>query len=314
MNDRNKDMAPEERELLESLGTSFESQKAKHAGCPAPDLLLASQAGVLNEETAGKVASHLERCTFCRILLRDLSDPELASARPKEEDRIRERVFGAKQAAAKSTHAVVAVRKRPWLLSVTFATAACAVLAVVLWMRFHPGPQPAPRVVTITAPREKPSTPSVFVWEKLPVRLQASTILVLRGGPQTSQSTYTSQLTTALVFYQDNQYNEAVQHLAKVVKAFPNGVEAQLYLGISRLAVAQNAEAVEPLCAAQKLGPEQFREDATWFLALAYQRLHDAPHASAELQKLCSGKNDYAARACAGVQELSALPEAKPTR
>jgi len=180
-------------------------------------------------------------------------------------------------------------------------------------MRFHPSPQPLPRVATVTAPPEKLAPPSVFVWEKLPVRLQASTILVLRGSPQTNQSTYAAQLTTALVFYQDDQYSEAVQHLAKVVKAFPSGAEAQLYLGISRLAVAQNAEAVEPLSAAQKLGPEQFREDATWFLALAYQRLHDTPHASAELQKLCRGRSGYSTRACAGIQELSAPPEAKPT-
>ena len=128
----------------------------------------------------------------------------------------------------------------------------------------------------------------------------------------TQVRSYAAQLTTALVFYQDDQYSEAVQHLAKVVKAFPSGVEAQLYLGISRLAVAQNAEAVEPLSAAQQMGPEQFRQDATWFLGLAYQRIHDAPHALSELQKLCSGKSDYSARACAGIQELSAASEAKP--
>src|SRR5208282_4622739 len=120
--------------------------------------------------------------------------------------------------------------------------------------------------------------------------------------------------TTALAFYRDDNYQGAAKQLAKVAEDFPLGVEAQLYLGISRLYLQQNAESIAPLSAAQKLGPEQFREDATWFLALAYERIHDTPHALAELQEMCQGKGGYSQRACAGIQELSVQPADKLPR
>ena len=169
----------------------------------------------------------------------------------------------------------------------------------------------APQYVYVPAP---PAAPSLFQWEKLPVKLQASSILVWRGAPRTDEEKYASELTTALTFYRDNNYPEAVKQLAQVARDFPRGVEAQLYLGISLLYLKQNAEAIAPLEAAQKLGPQPFREDSTWYVALAYQRLHDAPHARAELQELCAGKGGYAPRACTGIQELSLQPGEKQQR
>jgi TolA-binding protein len=151
-------------------------------------------------------------------------------------------------------------------------------------------------------------------WEKLPIKLQASSVLVLRGKPRNDKEKYAADLTAALASYRDDNYSQAAQQLAKVAQEFPGGVEAQLYLGISRLQLQQNAEAVTPLTAVQKLGPEQFREDATWFLALAYERTQDSPHALDELQKLCQGKGVYSQRACTGIQELSALPGDKSQR
>jgi tetratricopeptide (TPR) repeat protein len=314
MNDMKNDIGPDERELLKQFGISFKVLRATHAGCPKPEILLASQAGVLDGEMTKNVATHLEKCGFCRILLRDLTDAELSTARPDEERRIRERVLNAAKASAKVEKAgggLLAIWFREaWVV----AALAGVALAAAVWFRLHQPVVPVSAPLTVASHPAPPAAPSVFQWEKLPVKLQANSILVWRGAPQTAQEKYASELSTALTFYRDDNYREAAKQLAKVAESYPRGVEAQLYLGISLLYLQQNAEAIPPLSTAQQLGPGQFREDATWFLALAYARTHDTPHALAELQELCQGKGGYAQRASVGIQELSLQPGDKPQR
>jgi predicted Zn-dependent protease len=135
-------------------------------------------------------------------------------------------------------------------------------------------------------------------WEKLPIRLRVDSILVWRGKPRTAQERYASQLTSALALYRDDKFAEAADRLTKVASDFPRGVEGQLYLGVSLLKMDRNAEAIVPLQDAQKLGPEQFSDDATWYLAKAYARTGNRVGAVVELKKLCKGKSLYAPRAC----------------
>jgi hypothetical protein len=234
-----------------------------------------------------------------------LADAELSAARPDEEQRVRERVLNATRASAEAPKGAGWTRAF-WARSLwpAAALAGLALLAVV-WVRHHQPVAPASNSNTVASLPAQPAAPSVLQWEKLPVKLQASSILIWRGAPQTGEQKYASELTTALAFYRDNNYQEAAKQLAQVAEDFPRGVEAQLYLGISLLYLQQNGEAIPPLIAAQKLGPEQFREDATWFLALAYERTHDTPHTLAELKEMCQGKSGYAQRACSGIQELS---------
>lgn len=314
MNDQKNDIGPEERELLEEFGTSFEALRAKHADCPKPELLLASQAGVLEGEAAGNVVAHLEKCGFCRILLRDLSDEELTAARPEEERRVRERVLKATRASAKAETAdrgLLAVWFSKGLLVAALAVVA---LALAVWVRLHRPAAPVSTPAIVAVQPAQPAAPSVLQWEKLPIKLQASSVLVWRGKPRTTQEKYTTELTAALAYYRDDNYGQAAQQLAKVVQAFPDGVEALLYLGISQLSLQQNAQAIPSLARAQQLGSEAFREDATWYLALAYKRTGDPLHAAAELQKLCSRKGVYQQRACAGIEELPVRPGEKLLR
>ncbi|MGA3327244.1 MAG: tetratricopeptide repeat protein [Terriglobia bacterium] len=306
MNDLKNDIGPDEQELLEQFGASFQALRATHASCPQPDILLASQAGVLDGETARNVTTHLEQCGFCRILLRDLTDAELSAARPDEERRVRERVLSAAKASAKAEKAGGGLLASWFWKALPAAALAGVALFAVVWVRLHQPIAPVPTPITGASQPALTAAASVFQWEKLPVKLQADSILVWRGAPRTDQEKYASELTTALAFYRDDNYREAAKQLAKVAQSYPRGVEAQLYLGISLLNLQQNAEAIAPLSAAQKLGPEEFREDATWFLALAYERTHDTQQALAELQKMCQGKGGYAHRACKGIQELSA--------
>jgi tetratricopeptide (TPR) repeat protein len=302
MNDRNNDVGAEERELLKKFGTSFEAIRANHPECPKPEILLASGAGVLDEETAKRVGIHLEKCGFCQILLRDLADGELLAARADEERRVRERVLRASKAAAKAESAGGGLLTVWFRRALPVAALACVVLAVVIWVHFHQPIVPISAPATVTVQPAKPAVPSVLQWEKLPIKLQASSVLVLRGKPRTAQEKYSRELTAALAYYRDDNFEEAVQQLAKVAKDFPRGAEAQLYLGISQLKLEQNPEAIAPLVAAQQLGPEENKDDATWYLALAYMRAGDQAHAVAELQKLCGHANTYSERACASVQ------------
>jgi hypothetical protein len=305
MNERKNDIGPDERELLEQFGTTFEAVHARHVDCPKAELLLASQIGVLDKDAANNIAAHLGKCNFCRILLRDLMDAELDSARPEEGQRVRERVLSATTRPAKVERAGGGLFSVWFRRAVPVAALVGIVLAAVVWVRFHQPVAPASIPTPVAVQPAKPAVPSVLQWEKLPIKLQASSILVLRGEPRTAQEKYAAELTTALSFYRDDRFAEAAEKLAKVAQAFPGGVEAQLYLGISQLSLQQNAQAIPPLARAQQLGPETYRQDATWYLAVAHQRVGDTQASLTELRKLCGGKSNYAGRACDGMKQLS---------
>jgi TolA-binding protein len=312
MNGQKNDIGTDEQELLKEFGTSFEALSARHADCPRPELLLASHAGVLDEETARNIATHLGKCTFCQILLRDLTDAELDAARPEEELRVRKRVHSTttdSEKAEKPSGGIFAVWFRK---AVPVAALAGIVLAAVVWVRLHQAAGPVSSPAAVAVQPVKPAAPSVFQWEKLPIKLQASSVLVLRGKPRTAQEKYSAELTAALAYYRDDNFSKAAERLAQVVQAFPGGVEAQLYLGISRLSLQQNAQAIPSLVKAQQLGPEAFRQDATWYLALAQKRSGNLQQSATELGKLCPGKSSYSHRACDGIQELSVQPVEKP--
>jgi TolA-binding protein len=308
MNERKNDIGPDEQELLEEFGTSFDALRANHADCPKPELLLASQAGVLEGEAARNVVAHLEKCGFCRILLRDLTDAELTAARPEEERRVRERVLKATRASAKAEKEGGGLLAAWFSKGLPVAALAVVALAVVVWVRLHQPAAPVATPATVAVQPAQPAAPSVLQWEKLPIKLQASSVLLWRGKPPTAQKKYATELTAALAYYRDDKYAEAAQQLAKVVQAFPDGVEALLYLGISQLSLQQNEQAIPSLVRAQQLGSQASRDDATWYLALAYKRTGDPLHAAAELQKLCSRKGVYQQRACAGIDELPTRP------
>ncbi|HYL84025.1 MAG TPA: hypothetical protein VE263_07320 [Candidatus Angelobacter sp.] len=305
------DLTPEEKELLRGHGDSLEALRARHADCPRLEILLALQAGVLPEEKQKSVAVHLEKCAFCKVLLEDLASEEMTSATGEEAIRMRARVLAEVRNKAKSAKAGGGWPATWFWKAIPVTALAGAAIALLLWIRLHPTVTPAsPEVVM--QPTPKPLVPSSLQWEKLPIRLQAQSILVWRGKPRTAQERYAAELTAALAFYRDDKYAEATERLAKVVKDFPRGVEGQLYLGISDLKTDRDSDAVGPLQAARQLGPEQFRDDARWYLAIAYARTNNLQSTVAELQGLCQGKSDYASRACTAAKELSLQLQEKP--
>lgn len=307
MNHGNNDVRSEEQKLLERYGASVETLRAQHSGCPRIGVLRASQAGVLPEDAAQRVARHIVKCDFCRVLLRDLADEQFVIPTPGEAQRVRVRVLAAPREAGKAG-SLARSSFGGWFWKAAPFTAVVAVaLAAVLWVRFHSaGSRGAP--LATSGPGT--ATMSALQWEKLPIRLQEKSALIVRG----EQARYARELTRALAYYRQDNYAEAAQQLEKVTRAFPRGVEGQLYLGISRLYLQRNAEAILPLVAAQESGPEPFRDDATWYLALAFSRTGDHAHALVELERLCLGESAYVKRACAAIQELPTPSPGVPGR
>lgn len=310
MNERKDELSPEEQELLAEQGASLGALRKQHADCPRLEVLMASQSGVLPEETTQIVARHVEKCSFCQILIQDVTSEEFSGATAEEERRVRERVFavvGPRKKTARAGGGFFAI----WFWkAVPIAALAAAAVAFVAWTRWHKATAPAPGGPSVAQQQTPPPAPSasVLVWEKLPIKLEAGTILIVRGAPRTEQEKYAKSLMSALALYKDEKYPEAANELAKVASEFPRGAEGQLYLGITQAKLGRNAEAIASLSAAQKLGPQQFRDDATWYLALAYSGAGDIQNAVGELQKLCEGKDSYTERACTGIRELGEKP------
>ncbi|HKW62798.1 MAG TPA: hypothetical protein VJN89_09660 [Candidatus Acidoferrum sp.] len=304
MKERPDDLSPEERELLGERVSSLEALRAHHADCPQIEMLLASRAGVLPEAASQSVARHVEACGFCRILLKELNDEEFSSAGADEMRRVRERVLATVVGREEKQRRTGGGLRGAWLWKAIPATVlAAAVVSFFVWMRMRPPARLAPAPAPGALQAQNPPTASVLVWEKLPIKLQAESVLVVRGAPRTNLERYAAAVTSALAFYRDDDYADAAKNLGEVAKQFPRGVEGQLYLGITQLKLGENA--ISALRSAQELGPEQFRDDATWYLALAYESQGDAQNAVAELQKLCAGKSVvYSERACTGIHEL----------
>jgi len=312
MNEAMDDLGPDEKELLGEHGASLKALRERHADCPRVEVLLASQEGLLPEEATQKVSAHVAKCDFCQILMKDLATERIAEATVQEERRVRERVLGRTKPQTKTASATGGWFSF-WLWR-ALPLGALAAAAIVLFIELRPHqtqPAVSPQVAVVQpAPKHDPA--KVLQWEKLPIKLQAQSILVFRGSPRNAQEKYASELTAALVYYRDDKFTEARERLRGVVKDFPKGVEGQLYLGISELKLEQNSDAIAPLQAAQKLGPEQYRDDATWYLALAYLRTGDLQSGRTGLQKLCGGKSVYSDRACAAEKEVASLLETTP--
>lgn len=80
--------------------------------------------------------------------------------------------------------------------------------------------------------------------------------------------------------------------------------EAQFYLGVCRLFMDRNADAVTSPEKAHSLASPALAGDAAWYLALAYHRSRRDDDARSLLEKLCSANGKNSAKACSGIMEL----------
>jgi TolA-binding protein len=256
------------------------------AGCPRPDLIQASQAGVLPPELQQRVAAHVAHCVVCQALVDALDDSSVGSLTAEEQARIRQRVDGELSRLPRAL-----VWNRSWHLA-----AACAVLvaagSLFVWQsRQRP-----------TAPT--PDASSVFHLEKPSMRAPDKDDLVWRGASRPEEA---QDLARALEPYDANNFAEAARRLQQVVSRYPQSAAGHFYLGVCDLFLGRDADGATALENAERLAKDQpdVAREAKWYLAVAYRRLGQNARAAAQLDALCLGGGPRAVQACAGLRELS---------
>lgn len=311
---RANDLEPDEEEFLEKFAVSGEAVRARQARCPSPDLILAARSGTLPEETASQVSEHLSACLWCQTLARDLVDAEISSLTPEEEGRIRGRVLSALGERAEA-RAPFPRRFWPWLWRpVPLATVAAVAIAAALWVHFRPRTAPEPPSSAIASRQAAPEDPKALKLEKLAVKLPAAGALIWRGEARTEQERYAAELAEALAPYQTDNFPEAARRLENLAQKYPRAAEAHIYLGVCRLYLGNNLGAIESLETADRRASEALTQDVSWYLSLAYHRAGRTELARERLLKLCHSQGERAARACAGIEELSGPTPGAPQR
>ena len=264
--------------------------------CPQLSELHAAREGVLPEDRAGVIRTHVEQCAICHTLFEDLESMEFGTPTAAESANIRERITrSAPKAFAPRKSSPAGIRNRWWVPAL--AMAACAVVAVVLFNSPKKGaPAAGPEIAQV-----KP-IPEVAL-EKLAIRVNPTALLATRGAGNASQPTG-RELVKALGRYQKDDYAGAVQQLRALAKKYPQDGVVSLYLGVSELFLDQNQDAAQILANARVLNEGARRADSEWYLAVAGLRLRKPETALPLLHELCEGKTSYSERACAIESQL----------
>ena len=258
--------------------------------CPPPATL---QAGVQNgmpPALAAAVRAHVERCTICSGLQRDLQALPVVELTDLERQRIRRRVF-----AQPTDRAVRTGSRALWTaIAGAGAIAASLVLASMFPQTVLPSPLQAPRLAPAALER-----PSVLQVDKPPLQLPLSALVSLRGAADHRADT----MMLGLARYQANDFRGAAELLARAIPS-PAVPRAPLYLAVSYLQTGDAAGAERTLTAARATAAADVAADLDWYLAIAHVQLGQRVRAAEELDALCAGSGDVAARACAGAMEL----------
>jgi len=297
---KNPDFDGDEKEFRQEIASGLNRVRAQAGPCPDPDRLMAAVAGV-QFEGAERVREHLGVCPVCQQLSRDLSSYEYPGLSSEEDHRIRARWNEASTGAR---------RARSWWtwLWRPMPIAAAAVLAtIVLVTGIFLLRQPTESVDQIagTAGTPVPSRPArtAFVVEKAAIKVPAAAVLIFRGDAE-STNRFMQELASALEPYRMDDYSEAARRLEAVVKKYPKYIEPQYYLGVSRLLLNEFDSAIESLNTARSLGDESWRDNVSWYLALALDRAGRTEDARHEVETLCGRAGEYQQKACAAVEEL----------
>lgn len=272
----------DEQEFLEHFRAPLTATRHKGAACPAPRLLRALAAGVLPEETG--IAEHVERCSFCQSLVRDLQDLEPFEPTIQEESRIHDRISKVIQ---KSRHSV-----RFWI-PLAAATAGVAILAAALqWTFVGQRPDSAPLQTAANLP-----APVLLPLEKPAVKVSLPDALVFRSEPS-NQAKLMEDLRKALEPYKADNFGDAAQRLELFTKQYPRSIEGRFYLGVSLVFLSRPADAAAELEKAKELNVASFARDVSWYLSIAYQRAGQDARSIIELQPLCAEPGNYQSQAC----------------
>jgi hypothetical protein len=296
----------EEADSVKELEKPLGALRSPDGQCPDPALLTAAQAGILPDALASGVADHVRHCRACQILARDLTDPELTAPTSLEADRIRAKVFqagGSWSPASASRRVTGLARGVPWLRwwrPVAVAATLVAAVAAGWWIV---GERPGPPGVAAVQPVPPPE-PLRLALEKPAVTMPLATVLAWRDESPGPQERYLTELGEALTPYRADDFAEAARRLDVLSRNYP-AAEVRYFRGVCHLFLERYDLAIADLVQARQLARPAMAQDATWYLAVAYERAGQREAAVRELRTLCGGQGERQAKACEALTGLA---------
>jgi hypothetical protein len=285
------DFDSEEREFRREIQAAMTADREAAGACPSPDLLMAARSGV-DFDGSEDVQRHMALCPICEQLVQDLAEYEFPAASDEEDRRIRARWQDPRSRPVRS-------QLRIW------APLLVAAMLVVGIFVARGTRQPTALQNATPVQHSTPPAAEAFNLAKAAIKIPASAVLTYRNGAGGTQ-TYLADLATALAPYRKDDYAEAADRLGAVSRKYPDAAEPAFYKGVSQLFLNQNDAAIESLQQARRRAGETLRDDVSWYLALAFNRVGRISDASHEAEALCSHAGDYKDRACAAADELRA--------
>jgi len=249
--------------------------------CLAAAEILAYLGGELSEDRKAEVDRHLDECRLCGAAVEGVAGLEWREGFLRSTDRVlarvRARTATAATAPAAARRPAPRYRHLPQYLTLA-ATVVLGVGAAVILTR--PGPGEA-----------------LFRHNFEPY---PSTRPILRGGPAAGGS-------NALSLYEARDYRGALATLEDRLVREPNDLTARFYAGLCRLALGHVREATLDLEQVLRLGDDELRAPAEWYLALAHLRGDDPGEARPHLERMAGAEGFYRDKARALLGELDRL-------
>jgi tetratricopeptide (TPR) repeat protein len=249
--------------------------------CLSSAEILAWLEGTSSPERKAEIDRHLEQCRLCEAATEGVANLEWREGFLRSADslleRIRARTAAAATGAPPGRRRAVRLRPAPQFLALA-ATVVVGVGAAIVLTRPGPGEALFQRN-----------------FEPYP-----STRPVVRGDR-------TAGSPGALALYEAGDYRGALAQLEESLRRDPNDPVARFYAGVCRLALGRTQEATLDLEQVMRLGGDDLRAPAEWYLALARLRANDPEGARAHLERIAASEGFYRERARALLPELNRL-------
>jgi len=298
MKPRQPDWDDAEREALEPLSDELAAVADHHRDDPPLDLLRAARAEALPDGLQQQAVEHLESSAWSRAGVEGLDDVD-ALLDTASVDRLLARI----KKEAKRGDSPERGRRWFWAPALTLASVAIVALAIVVWRNQSPSVPAKVEGQTASSAATTPAArpPFRLPLDKPDVKL-TPLALVLRGEGNAGR--FADDIAPGLNAYRAGDYTTAARELEALEPRYPKSVEIMFYLGVSRLFLDDAGAAVPALESARAMKDDAFKDDAAWYLAVAYERIGALDRSRTLLDDLCGGKSAFAARACSAAPSL----------
>lgn len=293
-------MNAREVDELDRLRAAFGSSSdgaVSAADCPRPDRIWAAARGEAGRAETRRLVDHTISCAACAEdwrLARELS------ARLEPAARVSAQWSGWPQFVRALNSGPLAAAAAAIVLFVGAAIA----LSILREPRADSGTAGSSRPVDSAARAVPPRAQPVLPLEPPTVKLSAAHSLATRRGENTDDR-FLEELGRALEPYRAGDLAAASERLQNVATRYPRAPEPVLYQGVSLLLIGRPVEAVRPLERAREIADESLVREASWYLAVAYERSGQGARAIGELRQLCDTRGEHARAACEGAKALS---------